>query len=53
MEHLGQKSTVNDVAERGIVTPEANSSLPLKGDYERMARRRFQKPKPFREGAWW
>ena len=53
MEHLGQKSTVNDVAERGIVTPEANSSLPLKGDYGRMARRRFQKPKPFREGAWW
>jgi hypothetical protein len=31
---------------------EAHSSLPLKG-IERMARRRFQNPKPFREGKWW
>src|SRR5271166_4475256 len=36
-----------------IVVSEANSSLPLKGDFERMARRRFQNPKPFREGSYW
>ena len=53
MQNLGQNSTVKDAAERVIVLPEANSSLPLKGDYERMAKRRFQDPKPFREGNWW
>ena len=36
-----------------IVMSEANSGLPLKGDFERMARRRFQNPTPFREGNWW
>ncbi len=36
-----------------IVMSEANSGLPLKGDFERMARRRFQNPKPFREGSYW
>jgi integrase len=36
-----------------IVMSEANFGLPLRGDFERMARRRFQNPKPFREGAWW
>ena len=40
-------------AERVIVLPEANSGLPLKGDFERMARRRFQNPKPTRRGEWW
>jgi integrase len=40
-------------SKRVIVLPEANSGYPLKGDFERMARRRFQNPKPFREGAWW
>ena len=38
---------------RVIVFPEANSGFPLKGDFERMAKRRFQDPKPFREGNWW
>ena len=38
---------------RAMVMAEANSSLPLKGDFERMARRRFQNPKPFREGSYW
>ena len=37
----------------GIVPPEANTGSPLKGDFERMARRRFQNPKPFRRGEWW
>ncbi len=31
---------------RGIVLPEANTGNPLKGDFERMARRRFQDPTP-------
>ena len=32
---------------------EANTCLPLKGDFERMARRRYQDPTPTRRGAWW
>jgi integrase len=32
---------------------EANPCLPLKGDYERMARKRYQDPTPKRRGAWW
>ena len=36
-----------------IIPTEASSGLPLKGDFERMARRRFQAPVPFREGHWW
>ena len=33
---------------------EANSGCPLKGvDFQRMAKRRFQSPTPFREGNWW
>jgi hypothetical protein len=38
---------------RAMFVPEANSGFPLKGDIERMARRRFQNPKPFREGSYW
>src|SRR5262249_13071016 len=38
---------------RAIVMSEANSGLPLKGDFERMARRRYQNPRPTRRGAWW
>jgi len=34
-----------------IVPQEANTDAPLKGDFERMARRRFQNPKPFGEGS--
>ena len=32
---------------------EANSGKPSKGDFETMARRRFQDPKPKRVGKWW
>jgi integrase len=53
MQELGYNSQVTAPAERVIVLPEANSGLPLKGDFERMARRRFQNPTPFREGNWW
>jgi integrase len=37
----------------GIVSAEANLVAPLRGDFSAMARRRFQDPKPFREGNWW
>jgi len=37
----------------GTLQRKANSVVPLKGEYERMARRRFQNPKPERRGAWW
>jgi integrase len=36
-----------------IVPAEANTGYPLKGDFERMARRRFQDPTPKRRGIWW
>src|SRR5262245_1467958 len=39
--------------DRAIVSAEANTGSPLKGDFERMARRRFQDPKPWRRGNWW
>jgi integrase len=32
---------------------EAKSGYPLEGDFERMAKRRFQSPTPFREGNFW
>src|SRR5258706_15903690 len=38
---------------RDIVRVETNSGKPSKGDFERMARRRFQDPKPQRLGKWW
>jgi hypothetical protein len=37
----------------GIVFAEANTGNPLRGDFERMARRRFQDPTPRRRGDWW
>jgi integrase len=49
----GHQPEMTDAVGRVIVLPEANSGLPLKGDFERMARRRYQDPKPKRRGAWW
>ena len=40
-------------AASAMLAPEANSGLPLKGDFERMAKRRHQSPKPFKKGNWW
>jgi integrase len=40
-------------ASRDIVVVETNSGKPSKGDFERLARRRFQSPKPMRVGNWW
>ena len=39
----GHNSQMTAPAERVIVLPEANSGLPLRGDFERMARKRFQR----------
>jgi integrase len=40
-------------ADHVIVGGKANLSAPSKGDFDAMARRRFQNPKPRREGRWW
>ena len=53
MQDLGHKSHATAAVGRDIVLPEANTGFPLKGDFERMARRRLQHPKPFKEGNWW
>jgi integrase len=53
MSDLGQNTTMIARPERAIVLSEANSSLARIGDFERMARRRHQNPKPFREGKYW
>ena len=37
---------------RGTLLAEANSGCPQKG-FERMARRRYQAPQPFKRGDWW
>jgi integrase len=44
---------LDDIASSAIVLSEANHPAPLRGDFSAMARRRFQDPKPFREGNWW
>jgi integrase len=45
--------TMNNGGSRDIVFAEANTGNPLKGDFERMTRRRFQDPKPRCRGDWW
>jgi integrase len=39
--------------DHAIILIETNSSAPSKGNFEAMARRRFQDPKPRLEGNWW
>ena len=51
--HRNPKIVMNQSKTRDIVLTEANTGNPLKGDFERMARRRFQDPTPKRRGAWW
>jgi integrase len=41
------------MGQRAMLLGEANSGKPSKGDFESMARRRFQSPQPKREGKWW
>ena len=40
-------------AERATLVAETDLGEPSKGDFETMARRRFQNPKPIKEGHWW
>jgi hypothetical protein len=49
----GPKIEMTEVEGRGIVSGEANTGKPSRGDIESMARRRFQDPIPRREGNWW
>jgi integrase len=53
MENIGPSSEVTARSDRVIVAAEANSAGKLRGDFEAMARRRFQSPKPFKEGQFW
>src|SRR5579863_5724769 len=48
-----QNRTRQNEGSRGIVLGETQLCEPSKGDFERMARRRFQDPKPKRRGKWW
>ena len=49
----GQKIAMSRSEGRDSVLAEANTGNPLRGDFERMARRRFQDPTPRRRGDWW
>ncbi len=50
---LGPNIEMTSGEGHGIVSAEANTGNPLRGDFERMARRRFQCPTPRRRGDWW
>jgi integrase len=43
----------NTTPDRAIILIEANRPAPSRGDFDAMARRRFQDPKPRVEGNWW
>ena len=49
----GQSSIPRHFKGRGIVIGEASLGGPSKGNYESMARRRYQKPAPRKEGRQW
>jgi len=48
-----EQNLVIDGPEGRTISAEANSATPPRAGLERMARRRFQNPKPFRSGSWW
>src|SRR5437870_1218253 len=50
--HISASKSIHTRSVRDIVSAEANTGGPSKG-FEAMARRRFQSPKPFREGQFW
>ena len=50
---LDQNSSPTPRVEGGIVVSEANSGRPSKGEVEKMARRRFQNPRPKKLGKFW
>jgi hypothetical protein len=53
MNLFGQNSVPIQPNRRGIVLTETHVCEPSKGDFEKMARRRYQAPKPKRRGKWW
>jgi len=53
MRFLTQSALLHPYEGRGIVAAEANPAGQLSEDSEKMARRRFQNPKPKRLGRWW
>lgn len=53
MPDLGHNTQMTAPAGSVIVAPEAGVGLPPRGELERMARRRYQDPKPTRRGEWW
>src|SRR5215475_5724366 len=48
-----EQNAVIDSGGRRTIAVEANTGKPPRGDFESMARRRFQDPAPRREGNWW
>jgi hypothetical protein len=52
MASLGQNVMI-DAPEGRTILAEANSGHLQGGDFERMAKRRYQDPKPKRRGRWW
>src|SRR5690242_6555029 len=50
----GHKPSLNPLDGCATLSTEANLSAGhTRGDFESMARRRFQDPEPFRSGRWW
>jgi len=42
-----------DATQRRTIAPEGSSGIPTRGELEKMARRRYQEPKPQKRGLWW
>ena len=50
---LQSRASQHANASRATLVPKANAGALLKGDFERLARRRYQNPEPFRRNGWW
>src|SRR6516162_5781118 len=53
MQSSRSNSGLTPAAGDGTVPTEAILSLARRGNFERMAKRRYQHPTPFREGSYW
>ena len=53
MNTRGQKANASPADGCGMLLAETSSGVPSTGEFEKMARRRFQDPKPRRRGKWW
>jgi integrase len=53
MATLRTNFTISCTGAHDMFSAEANTGKPSRGDFESMARRRFQDPIPKREGNWW